>query len=71
MPPNYGQSYTRAFAQVYVDLARKYKTALVPFLLEGIADKRELFQADDLHPTAAAQPILLENVWKALLPLLN
>ena len=71
MPPNYGQSYTRAFAQVYVDLARKYKTALVPFMLEGIADKRELFQADDLHPTAAAQPILLENVWKALLPLLN
>ncbi len=71
MPPNYGESYTRAFAQVYADLARKYKTAFVPFLLDGMADKRELFQADDMHPTAAAQPILLENVWKALLPLLK
>ncbi len=71
MPPNYGETYTRQFAQVYADLARKYKTALVPFLLEGMADKRELFQADDMHPTAAAQPILLENVWKALLPLLK
>ncbi|MBE0621642.1 MAG: arylesterase [Burkholderiales bacterium] len=71
MPPNYGQSYTRAFARVYADLARKYKTALVPFLLEGMAEQRELFQADNMHPTAAAQPIVLENVWKALLPLLK
>jgi acyl-CoA thioesterase-1 len=71
MPPNYGETYTRQFAQVYTELAREYKTALVPFLLEGMADRRELFQADDLHPTAAAQPILLENVWKALAPLLK
>jgi acyl-CoA thioesterase I len=71
MPPNYGEMYTRQFAQVYADLAREYKTALVPFLLEGMADRRELFQADDMHPTAAAQPILLENVWKALQPLLK
>ena len=71
MPPNYGETYTRQFAQVYVDLARKYKTALVPFLLEGMADRRALFQADDMHPTAAAQPIILENVWKALVPLLK
>lgn len=71
MPPNYGDSYTRQFAQVYADLARKYQTALVPFLLQGMAESRELFQADAMHPTAAAQPILLENVWKALLPLLK
>ncbi|MBE0625448.1 MAG: arylesterase [Burkholderiales bacterium] len=71
VPPNYGASYTREFAQVYTDLARKYKTALLPFLLEGMAEQRDLFQADNLHPTAAAQPILLENVWNALVPLLK
>lgn len=71
MPPNYGASYTQEFAAVYADLAREYKTALVPYLLQGMDQRRELFQADDLHPTAAAQPILLENVWKALLPLLT
>ena len=71
MPPNYGETYTRQFAQVYADLARMYKTALLPFLLQGMADRRELFQADDMHPTAAAQPIILENVWKALVPLLK
>ena len=71
MPPNYGESYTREFAQVYPDLAREYKTTLVPFLLQGMDGRRELFQSDDMHPTAAAQPILMENVWKALLPLLR
>ena len=71
MPPNYGASYTQEFAAVYADLAREYKTALVPYLLQGMDQRRELFQTDDLHPTAAAQPILLENVWKPLLPLLK
>jgi len=71
LPPNYGESYTRQFAQVYVDLAREYKTGLAPFLLDGVADRRELFQADNLHPVAAAQPIILDNVWKALAPLLK
>ena len=71
MPPNYGEPYTRAFQQTFVELAREYKTALVPFLLEGMADRRELYQADNIHPTAEAQPILLENVWKALAPLLK
>jgi acyl-CoA thioesterase-1 len=71
MPPNYGESYTRQFAQVYVDLAREYKTGLAPFLLEGLADRRELFQADNLHPIAAAQPIILDNIWKALAPMLK
>jgi len=71
MPPNYGETYTRQFAQVYSGLAREYKTAFVPFLLQGMEQRRELFQSDDMHPTAAAQPILLENIWKALRPLLK
>lgn len=71
MPPNYGETYTREFAQVYTDLAREYKTALVPFLLQGMEQRRALFQSDDMHPTAAAQPILLDNIWKALAPLLK
>ena len=71
MPPNYGPQYTREFEQVYADLARRYKTGIAPFLLEGVTGKRELFLDDNLHPIARAQPILLENVWKALAPLLK
>ncbi len=71
LPPNYGEDYTRQFAQAYADLAREHKTALAPFLLEGVADRRELFQADNLHPVAAAQPIILDHIWKALAPLLK
>jgi len=71
LPPNYGEAYTRQFAQVYIDLAREYKTALTPFLLEGVAERRELFQADNLHPVAAAQAMILDNVWKGLAPLLK
>jgi acyl-CoA thioesterase-1 len=71
LPPNYGETYTRPFAQIYVDLAREYKTALAPFLLEGMAEQRELFQSDNLHPTAQAQPIILDNIWRALAPLLQ
>ena len=71
MPPNYGESYTRQFAEVYADLAREHKTAFVPYLLQGMDQQRELFQSDNMHPTAAAQPILLQNIWKALLPLLK
>jgi acyl-CoA thioesterase-1 len=71
LPPNYGADYTRAFEQSYAELARRHKAALVPFLLEGVAEKRELFQPDNIHPTAAAQPLILDNVWKALRPLLK
>jgi acyl-CoA thioesterase I len=70
MPPNYGPAYTRQFEDIYRELARQPQTRLVPFLLEGIADKREMFQADGLHPTAAAQPVILENLWKELKPML-
>lgn len=71
LPPNYGLSYTAQFAAVYADLGRRHKTALVPFLFEGFAGNRDAFQEDGLHPTAATQPLLLANVWRALLPLLR
>jgi acyl-CoA thioesterase I len=70
MPPNYGPAYTREYEEAFRKLAREHKLPLVPFFLEGIADRRELFQADQLHPTAQAQPILLEAVWRQLRPLL-
>jgi acyl-CoA thioesterase-1 len=71
LPPNYGDSYTRPFAQIYVDLAREYNTVLAPFLLEGVVEQRDLFQSDNLHPTAQAQPIILDNIWRVLAPMLE
>lgn len=71
LPPNYGPDYTRAFEQSYAELAKRHKTALLPFLLDGVAEKRELFQADGIHPLAEAQPLILDNVWKILKPLLR
>ena len=71
MPPNYGPQYTREFEQAFAALAKQHKTAFVPFLLEGIAGKRDNFLDDNLHPTAQVQPIILENVWKGLQPLLR
>jgi acyl-CoA thioesterase-1 len=71
MPPNYGQQYTDQFAMVFSELARDKKLPLVPFLLTGIALSPTLLQADDIHPNAAGQPILLENVWPMLKPLLH
>lgn len=71
LPPNYGPGYARAFEAVFSDLARDEHTALLPFLLEPIASDRSAFQADQLHPTAAAQPMLLAHVRAALDPLLT
>ena len=71
MPPNYGPQYNRAFEAAFADLAKEHRAGLVPFLFEGMADKREMFQPDNLHPTAEAQAILLENVWQALKPMLK
>jgi acyl-CoA thioesterase-1 len=71
MPPNYGPEYTEAFEAVYPDLAKRYGTGLVPFLLEDLSEKPELFQPDRIHPTEAAQPAMMERVWKALGPLLK
>jgi acyl-CoA thioesterase I len=71
MPPNYGEDYTRAFERAYAELAKSHRTALAPNLLEGFAEKLELFQADRIHPTEAAQPAVLKNVWTKLAPLLG
>ncbi|MCX7175220.1 MAG: arylesterase [Proteobacteria bacterium] len=71
LPPNYGIDYTRNFRQTYTDLARQHKVALEPFLFEGFADQRDAFQNDGLHPTAASQALMLDNVWHGLQPLLR
>jgi acyl-CoA thioesterase I len=71
MPPNYGAAYADAFAAMFGQVARSRKTALVPFLLAPIAAKDSNFQADRIHPTAAAQPALVDTVWPVLEPLLR
>jgi acyl-CoA thioesterase-1 len=71
MPPNFGPTYAEKFQQTFRDVAARERIALVPFLLEGFAEKQELFQPDGIHPAAAAQPLILENIWKVLQPLLR
>lgn len=71
MPPNYGTAYTEKFQEVFSAVARSRRLPLVPFLLDGFANTRELFQDDGIHPNAAAQPLMLETVWKELRPLLK
>jgi len=69
LPPNYGEPYITQFANVYPRLAEKYRVRLLPFLLEGVA--ADQFQADNLHPTAAAQAHIMHRVLHSLKPLLN
>lgn len=71
IPPNYGESYTEAFHQTYHRVAKALSVPLLPFLLEGIALKPELMQADRVHPNARAQSLIVQNVLPALEPLLN
>jgi acyl-CoA thioesterase-1 len=71
MPPNYGRAYTEAFAAMYRDVARREQAALLPFFLDGVAQRPELFQSDRIHPNEAAQPHMFENVWPVLQPLLG
>jgi len=74
VPPNYGADYTRRFAATFETVATAEKTAPVPFLLAGIADRPDaagFFQADRIHPNVKAQPLMLDNVWKVLAPLLR
>lgn len=70
IPPNYGHDYTEQFSKLYPKLAIETKTTLVPFILKGIADKPQLFQADRIHPTTEAQSIMLDNIWPYIKPLL-
>ena len=71
MPPNYGERYTQEFAAMFPELAHSHHAALVPFLLKGVADNPALMQADGLHPNERGQPVLLDNVWPVLKPLLR
>jgi acyl-CoA thioesterase-1 len=70
LPPNYGPQYTQDFDAAFRDLAKREKITLLPFLLEPIALDQSAFQPDGLHPTAAAQPKILDHLWNALKPLL-
>jgi acyl-CoA thioesterase-1 len=71
LPPNYGTAYTEKFQALFEGVAREQKVPLVPFMLAGFGEKREYFQSDGIHPTAAAQPLMLDNVWPVLRPLLG
>lgn len=70
IPPNYGIAYVQRFNKTFESVAKKYKTAVVPFFLEGIEDNLDYFQRDQIHPNSKAQPLLLDNVWPELKKLL-
>ncbi len=71
LPPNYGPAYTREFEALFGSVAKARKAPLVPYLFDGFGEHNEYFQPDRVHPTAAAQPKLLDNVWPVLQPLLG
>lgn len=71
LPPNYGAAYTDGFQAVFREVASAEQVPLIPDFLAGVPEDRQLMQADDLHPNAAAQPRILENVWPGLEPLLT
>ena len=71
MPPNYGTEYADSFHALYGEMARKHQLPLVDFFLEGVALDDNLMQADGIHPTADAQPKLLDNLWPALAKVLK
>lgn len=71
IPPNYGASYTDAFRGVFRQLSEEYAVPLVPFILDGVALQDAMMQDDGIHPTAEAQPTILDNVWEGLAPMLK
>ena len=71
IPPNYGRAYTERFFGMYKSISTQLKAPLVPFMLEGVAEKPALFQPDRLHPTADAHPIILNNIWPTLAPMIK
>lgn len=71
LPPNYGPEYTRAFQNIYTDIAKAYNVAVFPFFLEGVATKTNLNQADGIHPTGAGYTIVVTNLWPIVEPLLK
>jgi len=71
VPPNYGAAYSQRFASLFVDVAKANRVPVVPFVFEGFGDDVAQFQPDRLHPLAAAEPRILDNVWPRLVPLLS
>jgi len=71
LPPNYGTAYTQKFQSIYPELAKRYTLPLMPYMLEGFGHDPAMFQPDRIHPAAAAQPIILDNIWKTLKPMLR
>ncbi|HEU5321362.1 MAG TPA: arylesterase [Methylomirabilota bacterium] len=71
MPPNYGGEYTREFAAVFPEVARKARVPLMPFLLDGVAADSRALQPDGLHPNAAGHQVIAEKLWPHLRPLLR
>jgi acyl-CoA thioesterase-1 len=71
IPPNYGPAYTARFAALFSEVAKAQRVALVPFLLSGVVTHPDWFQSDNIHPTAQAQPIMLDTVWPHLQPLIG
>lgn len=71
LPPNYGKRYTEMFHNIYLDLAKLHHVTLLPYLLEGVGANKTLMQADGLHPSTKAQPLIADTVWKKLLPMVK
>lgn len=71
LPPNYGRGYSQKFQETFQDVAERERVPLVPFLFEGFALQRGYFQSDTVHPNQAAQPLMLETIWKELQPMLK
>ena len=74
VPPNYGRQYSDDFSALFASVAKQERAALVPFLLKGVADRpnaEQMFQPDRIHPTESAHPVMLDNVWPVLKPLLK
>ena len=71
IPPNYGPRYTRAFEAVFGELAEAYELPWIEFFMDGVALNEDLMQADGIHPTAEAQPVLLDNAWPVIEQALN
>jgi acyl-CoA thioesterase-1 len=71
IPPNYGRDYADQFSAMFGKISRDEKVALAPFMLDRVADKTDLFQPDRLHPLASAHPVILDNIWPSLAPLLK
>ncbi len=71
IPPNYGRDYSEKFFAMYGAISRDEKVALAPFMLDGVAEKMEMFQADRIHPLASAHPTILNNIWPHLLPIIR